>query len=124
MATQPQTAINAPSGPRKPQIFTDALRAVDALTNVDERIMEAQAMPASTPVSWIRMCAGVQKVSRPMDMCQDMSHDPPIVPETMPAKMHQTVQGMDAVSTSARSPVWTWTGAPGGMVCDMGGLHA
>ena len=38
--------------------------------------------------------------------------------------MHQTVQGMDAVSPYARSTVRTWTGAPRGTGSDMGGLHS
>src|SRR5580692_2395656 len=48
------------------------------------------------------MCAGVQNVSRPMDMCQEMSHGPPIIPLTTPATMHQIVHGTD--STRAPTP--------------------
>src|SRR5437016_12262728 len=77
IAMQPHVAINAPSGPRNPQIFTDLLCMAVSPPNVAVRIMYPHAMPTSTPVSWIRMCAGVQNVSRPIDMCQEMSHCPP-----------------------------------------------
>ena len=30
-------------------------------------------MAAMIPQTWMAMCAGVQKESRPMDMCQEMS---------------------------------------------------
>src|SRR5271163_2923850 len=46
-------------------------------------------------------CAGVQKVSRPMDMCQEMSQYKPItVDVTASAELH-TYQGTAAVSAAA-----------------------
>src|SRR5580692_4137642 len=47
------------------------------------------------------MCAGVQNVSLPMDMCQEMSHGPPIIPLTIPSTMHQIGHGTDATCTPA-----------------------
>src|SRR5437016_9808192 len=44
-------------------------------------------------------CAGVQNVSRPMDMCQEISQYPPMTTETTAAKSDQTYQG-----TAANSP--------------------
>ena len=38
------------------------------------------------------MCAGVQKLSRPMERCQETSHDPPMLAEvtaSAPAQMYQ-----------------------------------
>src|SRR5271169_2705422 len=58
------------------------------------------------------MCAGVQKVSRPIDMCHEMSHGPPIVPHTTPATMHQIVHGTDS----------TFAVVPAPTRADMGGL--
>jgi hypothetical protein len=49
----------------------------------------------------MRMCAGVQKLSRPMDMCHDMSQTPPIMPETMPPTTNQMVQGIEAALDEA-----------------------
>src|SRR5580658_4290806 len=37
--------------------------------------------------------AGVQKVSRPMERCQEMSHWPPIMAEVTPRTEAQTYQG-------------------------------
>src|SRR5579872_4216629 len=51
------------------------------------------------------MCAGVQNVSRPIDMCHEISHGPPIIPHTTPATMHQIVHGTD--STLAPTPAPT-----------------
>ena len=51
------------------------------------------------------MCAGVQKVSRPIDMCQEMSHSPPIFAETMAAIELQMYQGIAFVAVAgAHSP--------------------
>src|SRR5260370_30420536 len=49
IAIQTHVAMNAPSGPRNPQIFTETLCAVASPPNVVVRIMYAQAMPTSTP---------------------------------------------------------------------------
>ncbi|SRR5260370_20058756 len=39
--------------------------------------------------------AGVQKVSRPMERCQETSHAPPMVAEVMARAPHQTYQGTE-----------------------------
>src|SRR5215831_2961888 len=65
------------------------------------------------------MWAGVQNVSRPIDMCQDMSQIPPTMPETMPATMNQIVQGIDIADEDTYSMGRAWSGNPAGMVCDM-----
>src|SRR5580692_1261955 len=66
------------------------------------------------------MCAGVQNVSRPIDICQAISHGPPIIPLTTPATMHQIVHGTD--STRALAPLRAEIGGlaiccPKGMDC-------
>src|SRR5580704_500696 len=50
------------------------------------------------------MCAGVQNVSLPIDMCQEISHGPPIIPHTTPATMHQMVHGTDSTFTPTPAP--------------------
>src|SRR5271168_2724177 len=42
------------------------------------------------------MWAGVQKLSRPMERCQETSHAPPIEAEVTAITPHQTYQGTDA----------------------------
>src|SRR5215472_10427035 len=111
--------MNAPRGPRKPHILTEAPCAAGSPAKVVVRIMYPHAMPTSTPVICMAMCAGVQNESRPMDMCQEMSHGPPIAPETMPANMHQMVHGIDVVGAVVRSATRTWTGTWRGTGCDM-----
>src|SRR5215469_8303061 len=52
---------------------------------------------AITPQAWIAMCAGVQKVSRPMERCQDTSHAPPMEAEVTASAPHHRYQGTRAV---------------------------
>src|SRR5580704_13911977 len=71
------------------------------------------------------MCAGVQNVSRPIDMCQEMSHGPPIIPHTTPATMHQIVHGTDSTFAPIPAPTLAETGGlamccPKGMLCPIG----
>jgi hypothetical protein len=40
------------------------------------------------------MCAGVQKVSRPIDRCQETSHAPPIEEDVMAMTPIQIYQGI------------------------------
>src|SRR5271167_73874 len=49
------------------------------------------------------ICAGVQNVSRPIDMCHAMSHGPPIIPLATPATMHQIVHGTDSTFAVVRA---------------------
>src|SRR4029077_4869518 len=68
------------------------------------------------------MCAGVQNVSLPIDMCHEMSHGPPIVPHTIPATMHQIVHGTDSTFAAPVSPARAAIGGlaicvPNGMDC-------
>jgi hypothetical protein len=68
------------------------------------------------------MCAGVQNVSLPIDMCHEMSHGPPIVPHTIPATIHQIVHGTDSTFTAPVSPARAAIGGlaicvPNGMDC-------
>jgi len=51
-------------------------------------------MPASTPHAYIAMCAGVQKVSRPIDRCQETSQAPPIEEDVMAITPVQIYQGI------------------------------
>src|SRR2546427_761887 len=47
-------------------------------------------------------CAGVQNVSRPMDICQEISQYPPMTTETTAAKSDQTYQGTAVNSPDGR----------------------
>src|SRR5580704_2804751 len=67
-------------------------------------------------------CAGVQNVSRPIDMCQEISHGPPIIPHTTPATMHQIVHGTDSTLAPIPEPTRAESGGlamccPKGMLC-------
>src|SRR5436853_484498 len=103
MAMPPQAAMNAPSGPRNPQILTDASRSGAARPRVVERIRYAQAMPARMPHRWMQICAGVQKLSRPMERCQEISHWMPTMAQVTAATLAQTCQGMWRVTGDGES---------------------
>ena len=48
------------------------------------------------------MCAGVQKLSRPIERCQDTSHDPPMLAEvtaSAPAQMYQGTEASEVAKT-------------------------
>src|SRR5260370_7870093 len=62
------------------------------------------------------MCAGVQKVSGPIDICQEMSQCPPIMLEAIPAMMHQIGHGTDSRCAEVCSLNRAWKGCPRGMV--------
>src|SRR6266436_2808971 len=62
------------------------------------------------------MCAGVQNVSRPMDMCHEMSQCPPMRLEVIPAIMHQIGHGTDSTRAEVRSLNRACKGCPKGMV--------
>src|SRR5436305_849384 len=54
------------------------------------------------------MCAGVQKVSRPIDSCQEISHTAPTIAEVTAAEAHQRYQGKpDRRSASTSDPLAT-----------------
>src|SRR5882672_212449 len=90
----PHAAMNAPSGARKPRTLTDAVFNFAARPKVLTRIRYAQMIAAITPQAWIARCAGVQKVSRPIERCQEMSQAPPIEAEVTASAPHHTYQGM------------------------------
>src|SRR5215471_3219720 len=46
------------------------------------------------------MCAGVQKLSRPMERCQEMSQCTPVMAQVTAATAHQTYQGTADVVVS------------------------
>src|SRR5438270_5372180 len=50
-------------------------------------------MAAITPQAWIARCAGVQKLSRPMERCQETSHAPPILAEVTASAPNHMYQG-------------------------------
>src|SRR6266436_3821371 len=62
------------------------------------------------------MCAGVQKVSRPIDMCHEMSQCPPVMLDVIPAIMHQIGHGTDSTRAEVCSLNRAWKGCPRGMV--------
>src|SRR5262252_5966070 len=99
MAIPPQAAMNAPKGPRNPQMFTEALRNGDSRASVVERISHPQVIPARTPQKWMARCAGVQNVSRPIERCQEISQCTPIMADVTAATAHQMGQGTVAVRT-------------------------
>ena len=57
------------------------------------RIRYAHEIPARTPQRWMAMWAGVQKLSRPMDSCQEISHCVPTTALVTAAAAHQTYHG-------------------------------
>ena len=93
----PQTARNAPSGPRNPHTLIDAARSGAPGLNVVVRISAVPAPPAMMPPAWIRRCAGVQNVSRPIDMCHEMSqYTPARMQVTDASDVHTNQGGRDA----------------------------
>src|SRR5262249_11697151 len=98
MAIPPQAAMKAPSGPGNPQILTDASRSGRTRPSVVDRIKYAQAMPASKPHTWIQMWVGVQKLSRPMEPCHEISHWMPAMAQVTAATLAQMCQGMFRVT--------------------------
>src|SRR5947209_11106319 len=57
-------------------------------------------MAASTAANWIMRCAGVQKVSRPMVSCQEMSQYKPTGIHKAPRAHAQTYQGIPLLGES------------------------
>src|SRR5258708_29488199 len=53
----------------------------------------------------MRTCAGVQKVSRPMLLCQETSHMPPTPPQATAMTLAQIYQGTPAESFSEWSSI-------------------
>src|SRR5712692_21741 len=54
------------------------------------------------------MCAGVQKVSRPMASCQEMSHSLPTTAQMTDKTAHQMYQGMESVAVETCSALEDW----------------
>ncbi len=94
MAMPPQPARKTPSGARRPKTLTDAAMSSEFGEKVHLTTSQAQMMAATTPQAWIAMCAGVQKVSRPIDRCQETSQAPPMEDEVMASTPAQMYQGM------------------------------
>src|SRR5260370_1072453 len=101
MVAPPQAARNAPKGPRNPHTRTEASRAVASAANVVCRIKYPQESAASKAPNWIARCAGVQNVSRPMVMCQEMSQYSPKTMEVMAPAPANKGQGTQAVEVCA-----------------------
>src|ERR1700689_4869661 len=97
MATPPQPARKTPSGARSPKTLTDAAVSSGSRENVHFTTSQAQMMAATTAHAWMAMCAGVQKVSRPMDRCQETSQAPPMEDDVMARTPAQIYQGMVAL---------------------------
>jgi hypothetical protein len=94
MAMPPQPARKTPSGARRPKTLTEAGVSSESRKKVHFTTSHAQMMAATTPQAWIAMCAGVQKVSRPMDRCQETSQAPPMEDEVIARTPAQMYQGM------------------------------
>src|SRR5258707_15181394 len=89
----PQAAINAPNGARKPSTFTDAAFCAEERPKVLTSMRLPQMIAANTPQAWMARCAGVQKVSRPIERCQETSHAPPIEAEVTASAPNHRYQG-------------------------------
>src|ERR1700689_3468353 len=94
MATPPQPARKTPSGARSPKTLTDAAVSSGSRKNVHLTTSQAQMMAATTAHAWMAMCAGVQKVSRPIARCQETSQAPPIEDDVIANTPAQIYQGM------------------------------
>src|ERR1700675_3798836 len=70
-------------------------------------------MAAITPQAWIARCAGVQKVSRPIERCQETSHAPPILAEVTAIAPNHRYQGTHGPSDDETCATW---GVESGMV--------
>src|ERR1700730_10304742 len=65
---------------------------------------------AITPQAWIARCAGVQKVSRPMERCQGTSHAPPILAEVTASAPNHRYQGTRGPSEETCATRWVESG--------------
>ena len=104
MAMPPQPARKTPSGARSPKTLTDAAVNSGSRKKVHLTTSQAQMMAATTPQTWMAMCAGVQKVSRPMDRCQETSQAPPMEDEVIASTPAQMYQGMVARRACTSAP--------------------
>src|SRR5690242_2980868 len=105
MATPPHAARNAPSGPRKPHMRTEQSRSGDSRLRVVLRIRYAHEIPARIPQNWMQRWAGVQKVSRPMERCQEMSQCTPAMAQVTAATEHHTYQGVVTRSSGTETAI-------------------
>ena len=72
------------------------------------------------PQAWMAMWAGVQKESRPMDMCQEISQYPPMTTETEAAKRDQMYQGTASVTADRVTATAAEAGGLAGKVVAIG----
>ena len=79
IAPHPQMQTHAPNGARNPQNPTDAARCSRVPAKVVRSATYPDEMPAIRPPAWISRCAGVQKESRPIVMCHEMSQYTPTI---------------------------------------------
>ena len=77
MANAPQMATHAPRGPRNPQKRTERPTWASEPANVVFKTIHPQVSPATAAPICSRTWGGLQSVSRPMDMCQEMSQRRP-----------------------------------------------
>src|SRR4051812_25332015 len=80
----PQITTQAPSGARNPHKLTDAARSSTEPKKCVLSASQPQVNPGISPPRYVRMCAGVQKVSRPMVECHEISQSTPIGMQTAP----------------------------------------
>src|ERR1700740_2914736 len=116
MAAAPPAEMKGPSGPKNPRMRTEDCFAAWLPPNVVVRIKYAEDSPARTAPNWISRCAGVQKVSRPMVMCQEMSQYSPLEMQAVASTELQRYQGMDSVLACAPVRSATRTGIPATVV--------
>src|SRR5215472_16060045 len=77
IAAAPHMTTNAAKGPRKPRTPTDTARAESSLLKVVCRMRMVHVVAPKTAQNWVSKCAGVQNVSRPIELCHERSHKAP-----------------------------------------------
>src|SRR5580765_7927824 len=91
--------IHAPSGARNPQKLTDDARSASLPRNVVGSATYPELNPAIKPPAWMTRWAGVQNVSRPMDMCHEMSQYTPTITHVAPNRTVYACQSVELRST-------------------------
>src|SRR5205085_10677854 len=93
MVSAPHPHRKAPSRARRPNMRTEAARAVSSPEKVVFAMRYTEVNPPAAAHNWMSRCGSVQKVSRPMDVCHEMSHTPPAIAEMVAITEVHTVQG-------------------------------
>src|SRR5438132_7157993 len=90
---------HAPSGARRPHRLTAAARSSAEPKKCVRSASHPQVSPGINPPRYVRICAGVQNVSRPIVECQEISQSTPIGMQTAPKMSTKQYAGSNAVRT-------------------------